>query len=287
MPKRKQTNPKRLVKKPKPTIKELEKQLEDTFNIRTGSGYCILETIGGRDYMEDRTSVSLASIKKGENTSLYAVYDGHGGDGCSEFCKKNLFKYLKKSEGYGADLPSALRDSFLQVEEKYKKRAEKENISDGSTATVVAIRDKRLVVANVGDSRAILIRQKGRALALTRDHDGKLKDERKRIEKEKGFVVFDEEGDVHRVGGILAVTRAIGDFYLPCVTAIPETKEIDLTEEDLFVLIASDGIWDVISHGEASKYLKEYGLKDGVKRITKLALKRGSEDNISLVAVQV
>uniref|UniRef100_A0A6S8G0Q5 PPM-type phosphatase domain-containing protein n=1 Tax=Aplanochytrium stocchinoi TaxID=215587 RepID=A0A6S8G0Q5_9STRA len=288
MAKRKQAAPKRVVKK-KPAPVTSPVKIEDEFKVVSGPGYCVLEAIGGRDYMEDRTAVTLdkTGLRHEDKTNLFAVFDGHGGSECAEYCKKNMFKDLKKCKNFESNMVACLTATFVNIDTKYAKKAKKEELLDGSTATVVAIRGGKIFSANVGDSRAIVVRETGRALALTRDHNGELKDEHERIKKEKGEMLWDSEGAVFRVCGVLAVTRAIGDTYLPCVTGKPETNEVDITEKDTYLLIASDGIWDEVKHGEASKYLNLYGLKEGIIRIAKLAIKRGSEDNISLVAVDL
>ena len=120
----------------------------------------------------------------------------------------------------------------------------------GSTCVVAVVRGDKLVVANAGDSRAVLSRR-GVAVEMSRDHKPMDDDERARIVKAGGFV---QEG---RVNGSLARSRAIGDLEykqgksLPpqdqIVTAYPELMEQTLREGDEFLVLACDGIWDVLS----------------------------------------
>ena len=120
----------------------------------------------------------------------------------------------------------------------------------GSTCVVAVVRGDKLVVANAGDSRAVLSRR-GVAVEMSRDHKPMDDDERARIVKAGGFV---QEG---RVNGSLALSRAIGDLEykqgksLPpqdqIVTAYPELMEQTLREGDEFLVLACDGIWDVLS----------------------------------------
>jgi serine/threonine protein phosphatase PrpC len=125
---------------------------------------------------------------------------------------------------------------------------------------VAVVRGDKLVVANAGDSRAVLCRR-GEAIDLSRDHKPTDEDERARIMKAGGFV---SEG---RVNGSLALSRAIGDLEykrsktLPArdqiVTAYPELTEQTIADGDEFIVIACDGIWDVLSSQQCVDYVRE------------------------------
>ena len=122
------------------------------------------------------------------------------------------------------------------------------------------IRDGELVVANAGDSRCVLSRG-GRAVALTQDHKPMDPEEFARITKAGGFVA---DG---RVNGSLNLSRALGDLEykqskeLPpeeqAVTANPEVRREKLQPEDEFILLACDGIWDVLTNQEAVEFARE------------------------------
>ncbi|KAK4350785.1 hypothetical protein RND71_030098 [Anisodus tanguticus] len=119
----------------------------------------------------------------------------------------------------------------------------------GSTAVLVILTADSIIAANCGDSRAVLSRG-GRALPLSNDHKLSAQlpdriDERSRIEALGGRVEF---GDRARVQGILSMSRAIGDKYLkPYISAEPELSIIKRIPEDEFLILASDGLWDVVS----------------------------------------
>ncbi|KAF7843178.1 putative protein phosphatase 2C 60 [Senna tora] len=122
--------------------------------------------------------------------------------------------------------------------------------NSGCTACVAVIRGKQLIVANAGDSRCVISR-KGRAHNLSKDHKPDLEVERERIHKAGGFI------QVGRVNGSLNLARAIGDMEfkqnksLPAekqiVTADPDITSVELCEDDEFLVIACDGIWDCMS----------------------------------------
>lgn len=130
----------------------------------------------------------------------------------------------------------------------------------GSTCVVAVVRGDNLVVANAGDSRAVLCRR-GQAVEMSRDHKPMDEDERARITKAGGFV---QEG---RVNGSLALSRAIGDLEykqsrtLPpdqqIVTAYPEIKTETIVAGDEFLVIACDGIWDVLTSQQCVDFVRQ------------------------------
>ncbi|KAJ8449609.1 hypothetical protein Cgig2_005631 [Carnegiea gigantea] len=138
--------------------------------------------------------------------------------------------------------------------------AEVEGPSAGCTACAVVIRDKKLVIANAGDSRCVMSRG-GQAYDLSRDHKPELEAEQERILKAGGFI------HAGRVNGTLNLARAIGDMEfkhnkaLPAeeqiVTANPEINTIELSDDDEFIVIACDGIWDCMSSQELVDFVRE------------------------------
>ncbi|KAF3433083.1 hypothetical protein FNV43_RR24185 [Rhamnella rubrinervis] len=184
----------------------------------------------------------------------------------------------------------------------------------GSTAVVALLTPDHIVVANCGDSRAVLCRG-GRAFPLSNDHKPDRSDERERIEAAGGRVIFLNGA---RVEGILAMSRAIGDKYLkPIVTSEPEITFTKREPDDECLILASDGLWDVLSNdlacGVASECLREgnrtssaielnagpqmedegagalYPSRSALAAalLTRLALGRKSSDNISVIVVDL
>lgn len=141
--------------------------------------------------------------------------------------------------------------------------------TSGSTACVAIIRNNQLVVANAGDSRCVISR-KGQAYNLSRDHKPDLEAEKERIIKAGGFI------HAGRVNGSLNLARAIGDMefkqnkFLPVekqiVTANPDINTVELCDDDDFVVLACDGIWDCMS----SQQLVDF-IHDQLKSETKLS----------------
>ncbi|KAF9348947.1 hypothetical protein BGX26_012696, partial [Mortierella sp. AD094] len=136
-----------------------------------------------------------------------------------------------------------------------------EGDSSGCTAITATITDKNILyVGNAGDSRAVLCRD-GVATALSIDHKPAGVEESTRILFAGGFV---ESG---RVNGLLAVSRALGDFKLKMgdtsqpgdqiVIAIPDVVEHELTDDDEFLVLACDGIWEGMSSKQVISFIRQ------------------------------
>ncbi|KAG6734124.1 hypothetical protein I3842_01G257400 [Carya illinoinensis] len=130
----------------------------------------------------------------------------------------------------------------------------------GSTACVAIIRKNLLVVANAGDSRCV-ISKKGQAYNLSKDHKPDLEIEKDRILKAGGFIQYG------RVNGSLNLARAIGDVefkqnkHMPAekqiITAFPDITTVELCDDDEFLVLACDGIWDCLSSQQLVDYVRE------------------------------
>ncbi|XP_025886149.2 probable protein phosphatase 2C 75 [Solanum lycopersicum] len=169
----------------------------------------------------------------------------------------------------------------------------------GSTALLTILTEKTIIVANCGDSRAVLCTG-GRAIPLSIDHKPDRPEERARIEACGGHVDFDCYA---RVLGILAMSRAIGAKYLKeYITSEPEFTFTKREAEDEFLILASDGLWKAVSNDDACKVAREclqkekpFGSGDvfsspsnaAAALLTRLAMGRGSQDNISVIVVDL
>lgn len=139
-----------------------------------------------------------------------------------------------------------------------------------------------LYCANAGDARGVLCRG-GKAIRLTYDHKGSDKQEAKRIMDAGGFVMSG------RVNGVLAVTRSLGDSSMKeFVVGSPYTTETELYDEDEFVILACDGLWDIAEDKEAIdhvRYIKSP--KEAVEELVKFAKTRYSNDNVTVVVIRL
>ncbi|XP_040383365.1 probable protein phosphatase 2C 7 isoform X3 [Oryza brachyantha] len=159
------------------------------------------------------------------------------------------------------------------------------NREDGSTASTAILIGNHLYVANVGDSRTVMSKA-GKAIALSKDHKPNRKDEKKRIENAGGLVIW---SGTWRVSGVLAMSRAFGNRLLKrFVVADPEIQEQEIDDDLEFLILASDGLWDVVSNEHAVAFVKaEEGPEAAARKLTEIAFARGSTDNITCIVVNL
>uniref|UniRef100_A0A7N8WLB1 protein-serine/threonine phosphatase n=1 Tax=Mastacembelus armatus TaxID=205130 RepID=A0A7N8WLB1_9TELE len=264
-----------------------------------------------------------------EETAMFAVYDGHGGEEVALYCSKYLPDIIKEQKTYkDGKLQKALEDAFLAIDSRMttddvikelvqiagrpteeppaEKVAEEDDLDteeaallheeatmtieellvrygqncnavkhaacatfmylqpgsdSGTTAVVALIRGKQLIVANAGDSRCV-VSERGKAVDMSYDHKPEDEVELARIKNAGGKVTMDG-----RVNGGLNLSRAIGDhFYkrnkiLPpeeqMISAMPDVKVLTLNEDHDFMVIACDGIWNVLSSQEVVDFISE------------------------------
>jgi len=224
-------------------------------------------------------------------------------EGMARRCTSHTFEESQSNNKSPTGFQKAAEQVFLETDRKLRKAIKQDA---GSTALVVAITSEQLQCASVGDSRCILSRS-GRQLPLSVDHKPSRKAERRRILNAGGFV-DDSDPDTCRVGCpsvlmSMAMSRSIGDFdfkfqaQLPpdkqIVTCIPDVVSRERKEADTFLVLASDGIWDVFSNIEMILTLDELvsqGINDVVRlgeTLLEKAYWRGSTDNMTIILVDL
>ena len=237
-----------------------------------------------RKQMEDFTYTNLNfHNKNNHNISLFAIYDGHNGKLVSEHLYKNFDKILLSNlEKTNYQIRKSLIDSFQQINSNFEKNPEAKNT--GSTATVILIDNYNLYCANVGDSQCYYI-SKEKIIKLTKVHNCNDLKEVERIKKKNG-IIFQ-----NRIFGCINLTRTIGDieFKEYGVTCIPDiSKEILSENNSKYIILGSDGVWDVIDENDIINIEKKYGnnCKDFCKKIIKTAIEKKSQDNISCIVIK-
>ncbi|KAG8075623.1 hypothetical protein GUJ93_ZPchr0006g44232 [Zizania palustris] len=239
---------------------------------------------GRRPGMEDRFSIKSTTIN-GQTVNLFGVFDGHGGKLAAEYLKEHLFENLVKHPEFLKDTKLAICQTFLKTDADFLESVSSDSFrDDGSTALAAVLVGNHLYVANVGDSRAVALKS-GKVVPLSEDHKPNRKDERKRIEDAGGIIVFD---DTWRVDGLLAMSRAFGNRELKhCVKAEPDIQEKVVEEGLEYLVLATDGIWDVMRNEDAISLLKaQDGPKAAAMKLTEVAHSRLSFDNITCIVVQ-
>ena len=188
-----------------------------------------------------------------------------------------------------------IEKTFNKINEKIIKDPNIESTFSGSTCCSVIITPSKIICANVGDSRAIIgkkIRENFYiSKEISHDHKPNEKLEKNRIIKNGGRVESykDENGNLigpERVWKInedipgLAMSRSFGDEIAHCVGVVcnPEILDFDFEDEDKFLIVASDGIWEFISSDEAVEILKDFyegdDIENGVLELYKEARNR-------------
>lgn len=254
--------------------------------------------VGLRDYQED-THVTVSNLMESLLTPVYfyAVYDGHGGDCVSKHAADTLHKHIRVHIENGTSRRDALSNAFRDTDDALR------NVDDagttGCTAATALIDDDHVWVAHAGDSRVLLCRN-AECHALTQDHRPSADAERQRITDSGGFVMNDR--GVHRVMGILAVSRAIGDHNMRPfgVTAVPDITIVSRNTSDEFLLLATDGLFDVMTNEEAVELTRKSlarcrdrgASRSAAARITanvmvRMAANKGSQDNVTVIVVAI
>jgi serine/threonine protein phosphatase PrpC len=201
------------------------------------------------------------------------------------FCAERMQGYLTRSSHFKArDLAKALHEAFRDCEADFIMVAGREGLRDGTTAVVALVEAKTLTVAHVGDSRGVLCRAGGETISITQDHKPELEAERRRIEALGGFV---SHIGCWRAMGILAMSRAIGDLFLkPYVSAEPDISTVQLEDTDEFVVLASDGVFDVFDNEQVVQIVQSASSpQEAANLLTHSAFVAGSLDNVTAVVV--
>ncbi|KAI5415502.1 probable protein phosphatase 2C 13 isoform X1 [Lathyrus oleraceus] len=271
-------------------------------NVRSGS----YADIGPRGSMDDEhiqiddLACHLGFVFKCPIPSaFYAVFDGHGGPEAAAFVKRNamrlFFEDADMLQSYDTDafflekLEVSHRRAFIRAD---LALADEQSVSSscGTTALTALVLGRHLLVANAGDCRAVLCKR-GAAVEMSQDHRPSYLPERRRVEELGGFI------DDGYLNGYLSVTRALGDWDLKFplgaaspLIAEPDVQLVTLTEEDEFLIIACDGIWDVISSQVAVSLVRR-GLRrhndpqQSARDLVKEALRLNTSDNLTVVVI--
>lgn len=263
-----------------------------------------------RDYNEDRVSIiQKIYIDQTQDypTSFFGLFDGHSGASCADFLRDNLHQFITKQGCYRKDKSRALREGLIECETRFLEIAKQSTDNSGACALVCLLENTKAYVANVGDSRAILSRGRGRlAQQITQDHKPEADVEKERIFGNGGGIfrskkcvyreVTDCRGKVsdviedtrygpYRVDpGGLSVSRTIGDLQAKdiamkgnprCIVPHPDCYEVELTPDTDFAVVACDGVFDVLKNKDVTdgvwSVLQQWTRSKGLKEACRLA----------------
>ncbi|XP_073157348.1 probable protein phosphatase 2C 51 isoform X2 [Henckelia pumila] len=274
-----------------------------------------------------------------------AIFDGHGGEEASELASRKILDYLfmhvvlieykrapliskndsklhtldiSQSTSSGSEhnsirheiLEEALLRTIQDIDLEFNQEARERGYVSGSTAIIVLLVDGQFLIANIGDSKALLCSGQNQAHyytggtslkelvveELTRDHHPDREDEKARIIAAGGTVSW---WGVPRVNGILAISRAIGDVQLKRYGVIADPDVVgwrSFKPENRYLVLASDGIFEVFTpqnvcdllHGKTLESSSEVTSSSSLAdRISRSALKAGSTDNLSVIVIGI
>jgi len=244
---------------------------------------------GWRERMEDahlamESVGAVSSSSPGwRQTALFGVMDGHGGEQVAQFCQRHFPRELAKHNAQ--DAAAALTSTFHCMDELLSDPNNLDELQSftndsvsfkswnaspdttGCTAVMVCVRGDSIVVANAGDSRAVLCRR-GKAINMSDDHKPNLPGETARIHRAGGSIMEQRvAGHTHyRVNGNLNLSRSIGDLLYKQNTSLSPQEQLIICHPDIrhfrrqitdeFMIIACDGVWDVLSSQEACDFIR-------------------------------
>ena len=276
-----------------------------------------------RTYNEDRVSIVI-NIAQDSNKKcaywpkcfLFAIYDGHGGTGCSDFLRDNLHNDIIQSEYFPLNPRLAIQYAINKIEKQFCSYSMEGKMDKSGSCLVLALivgkwltRDNKCYVANVGDSRALKSSSNGKIIQqITTDHKPMNNIEMKRIIANGGKIYqaktnLPVEVPYRVLPGRLSVSRTIGDIeakYLQfdgnpkVVIAEPDIFEFEITDQDDFLFLGCDGIFDCATNEEIINFM--WLCKNNVKSIheqaadmvdgvIKLAAYKESYDNLTGVLI--
>ncbi|MFQ5882025.1 MAG: PP2C family serine/threonine-protein phosphatase [Candidatus Methylomirabilales bacterium] len=233
-----------------------------------------ISEIGFRRTMEDRHVLEIQP-----QVGLFGgVYDGHGGAEAAEIVAASLHQAFFEALEAGLHPPRAFRQAYRMVEERL------EGIESGTTAVTAFLREDELSFAHVGDAGILLVATG--PIPLTRYHRVDDPVERARIIRAGGEI--DGPYVVRGLRGLMP-TRSFGDSYFRPVgvMAVPAVGERRLSSEDRFLVVACDGLFDVLAANEiAEELLRSSGAREGIESLREEVFARGGTDNLTILLIE-
>ena len=233
-----------------------------------------------RQSMED-IGVMLPDFIPEKKYSLFGIFDGHGGNDVVKYIKNRLPEIIKanitKNNNYDS-IENNLTSSFHKIDEELKFY---DSEHTGSTATILLFQDNIVYCANVGDSTAFIVYDNF-IKKISIDHKCTDPKEEERILLNGGKITK------NRVMGQLVLSRCLGDLYCKKygVSNMPDISVNKLEGNVKYVVVASDGVWDVVKENELLQLSKNRKNAEGFcKDLVKLAIDKDTKDNVSCIVI--
>ena len=252
---------------------------------------------GRRDTNEDKHNIILnmnSDDPKLNSINLFSIYDGHGGSWVSKYLEANIPNYYMNKkfvppfdEEFHIKVFSLIQSELLKNPLGY---------SNGSTCLLnIMYKDKSngsiiMNVVNLGDSRMTIVNSKGISWAITKDHKPDDTIEEARL-KRMGGEIYKDSDSIYRIGD-LSLSRAFGDGdNSPYISQKPDVFNISFTPDMKYVIMACDGLWDVVESDKIGvvieNILKKNTPSNLAVELANWALEKGSTDNISIIIIEI
>ena len=284
-------------------------------------GYGYNSCLGNiRDNNEDEIIITKIYFNNDPNNYCFyfGIFDGHGGNGCSTFLKNNLHKNIKEFSAIGLKIGIDITEEKFKTNEAMDENGEIKD-SSGSCGLILMIKEKKCIIANIGNSRLVVFKN-NKIDFETMDHKPDSIIEKARIELAGGKIykppnLYQEENKIEMpwrvLPGELCVSRALGDIQAKdenfggnktVVICMPDITEINLDDNYNFIVMGSDGIFDVLKNEELLEciniVLKEKKIEENINdedvhklcgnfadMIIKSSLAKNSFDNLSCIVI--
>ena len=234
-----------------------------------------------RQSMED-IGVMLPDFIPEKKLSLFGIFDGHGGNDVVKYIKNRLPEIIKTNitNNNNDSIENSLISAFNKIDEELKFY---DSEYTGSTATILLFQDNILYCANVGDSTAFIVYDNN-IKKISTDHKCTNPKEEERILLKGGKITK------NRVMGQLVLSRSLGDLYCKKfgVSNIPDISVNKLDRNVKYIVVASDGIWDVVKDNELLELSGNRKNAEGLcKDLVKLSINKETKDNVSCIVISI
>jgi len=225
---------------------------------------------GPRPTMEDRCVVEFLPGSK----IIIGIFDGHGGDAIAQMCIETAPKLMEELLQTNQDISQCIKLLYKQLDDQARDMG---CPYVGTTAAIILITPDKVWFSNCGDAMIAMKVRNGDVKFMTQNH--KVENEKERI-KDLGGIVTYWDGCA-RIYGTLNIARSIGDHCLKTyVVSEPYVTTSTCIKSDIdWILVASDGLWDVFEPHEVDTSLQKS--KNNLQQLVQEAFTRGSTDNVT------
>ena len=264
--------------------------LQTEYNLKDFNIFCVMDGHGINGHLVSRYLMKYINLFFKNNKKMNA----------SNQNEDSIYHRLKKSDYH------ILRRLFRHAERDLHKKSKIDANFSGTTCVMVAQIGDRFICANIGDSRAIMIKTGNEIVPLSIDQKPDDPEESKRIVQNGGEISqYEEDGQksgpyrIWKKGEVypgIAMSRSVGDFIATSLGVVPEAKFIEekIDQDCKFIVVASDGIWEFLDNKRVGEIVMPYYKNDDPDGACKALIKEATEwwnkedivvDDITVVVV--